>query len=101
MVQAVQELSSGMAAALSLARLTHVPSHLQDPAWLRQLMLGAIAPVKQTEAQLAAAGTITAADGRQLAIRAQPGGKQFSAPSLKLLYCCSTPNRSLRMLSLN
>ena len=42
-------------------------------------MLAAIAPLRLTAADLAAAGTVTAADGQQLPVRAQPEGKCWRA----------------------
>ena len=52
-----------------------LPLLLQDPAFLRGLVLASIAPQRLTAADLAAAGMVTAADGQQLPVRAQPEGK--------------------------
>ena len=47
---------------------------MQDPEFLRGLLLASIVPQKLTAAQLAATGSVTAADGRQLAVTSQSGG---------------------------
>lgn len=52
---------------------------LQDPAFLRALLLASIVPRKLTAADLVTAGSLTAADGRQLAVQAQSGGTRAFA----------------------
>jgi hypothetical protein len=52
-----------------------LPLLLQDPAFLKGLVLASIALQRLTAADLAAAGMVTAADGQQLPVRSQPEGK--------------------------
>jgi hypothetical protein len=46
----------------------------QDPAFLREAVLGAIAPQRLTAADLAAAGAVTTAGGQQLPVTSQAAG---------------------------
>ncbi|PRW59362.1 ubiquitin-conjugating enzyme E2 34-like [Chlorella sorokiniana] len=48
---------------------------LQDPTFLRGLVLASIVPQRLTTSDLASAGSLTAADGQQLPVKAQSGGQ--------------------------
>lgn len=69
---------------------------LQDPAFLRGLVLASIVTRRLTTSDLASAGTVTAADGQQLPVKAQSGGKRFCSRCLGgrmrvSLHCPSRP----------
>ncbi|KAI7842164.1 hypothetical protein COHA_004187 [Chlorella ohadii] len=48
---------------------------LQDPTFLRGLVLASIVPQRLTTSDLASAGSVTATDGQQLPVKAQSGGQ--------------------------